>query len=74
MNPRDLNNLSYIMSLDTTQFDEWMLTASNDDVDYAIEIIKARRVELIIAEQDLLEDELDVSEAQAVLSKYTLKG
>lgn len=62
------------MSLDTTQFDEWMLTASNDDVDYAIEIIKARRVELIIAEQDLLEDELDVSEAQAVLSKYTLKG
>ncbi len=74
MNPYDLNNLSYIMSLNNEQFDEWMLTVSDDDINYAIEIIQARRAELIMAEHDLLEDELDVTEAQSILSKFTLKG
>lgn len=72
MNPYDLNNLSYIMSLNNEQFDEWMLTVSDDDINYAIEIIQARRAELIMAEHDLLEDELDVTEAATLLKKYTL--
>jgi hypothetical protein len=74
MNPYDLNNLSYIMSLNNEQFDEWMLSISDDDVNYAIEIIQARRAELIEKEHDLIEDMLDVTEAQSILSKFTLKG
>lgn len=74
MNPYDLNNLSYIMSLNNEQFDEWMLSISDDDVNYAIEIIQARRAELIEKEHELLEDMLDVTEAQSILSKFTLKG
>lgn len=72
MNDRDQNNLNYIMSLTETQFDEWMLEVSNDDINYAIELIQARRAELIEQEHELLENELDVSEAAALLKKYTL--
>lgn len=72
MNPYDLNNLSYIMSLNNEQFDEWMLTVSDDDINYAIELIQARRAELIEQEHQLLEDVVDVTQAQTILKKYTL--
>lgn len=74
MNDHDLNNIRYIMSLDEHQFDEWMSKVGDDDINYAIEIIKARRVELMM-EEALLNDEVeDLSEAQKVLTKFTLKG
>lgn len=74
MNDYDINNLNYIMSLNEKQFDEWMLTVSHDDINYAIEIIQARRAELIEQEHELLENDLDVTEAATILSKFTLKG
>lgn len=74
MNDHDLNNIRYIMSLDEHQFDEWMSKVGDDDINYAIEIIQARRIELMM-EEALLNDEVeDLSEAQKVLTKFTLKG
>ena len=41
MNKHDRDNLNFILSLDEAGFDEWYATLSDDDVDYALEIIKA---------------------------------
>lgn len=74
MNDYDLNNLKYIMSLDEHQFDEWMMKVGDDDINYAIEIIQARRVEIALLEAELFDEVEDLSEANTILSKYTLKG
>lgn len=74
MNSHDLNNLNYILSLNESEFDEWILTLGDDDITYAIEVIQHRRAELALQEARLIDEVEDMSEAQSVLSKFTLKG
>lgn len=72
MNPHDLNNVRYIMSLTDDQFNEWADTLTDDDLSYAMEILRAARVENIRQELDLLDEVENLSEAQDVLSKFML--
>lgn len=77
MNPWDLDNLRFLMNIKQNEFDEWMEQASEDDIDYALELIKCARSELTVqlmdAEEELQEcDGMDLSEAQKVLAKFVL--
>jgi len=69
MNPRDLDNFNYMMSLNEAEFDEWLLTISNDDVNYAMELIQVRREELAMAELGLSDEVGDFTEALAVINR-----
>ena len=68
MNPYDLNNLNYIMSLTDDEFDEWMMTIGDDDISYAIELIQLRRAELDSEAMDIMDDITDFTEANAVIN------
>jgi hypothetical protein len=68
MNPYDLNNLNYIMSLTDDEFDEWMMTIGDDDISYAIELIQLRRAELNSEAMDIMDDITDFTEANAVIN------
>lgn len=78
MNKHDQDNVNFIMSLDDEQFEIWADSATEDDIQYALEILQAARVERMFQEQDLLEElldrivEADLSEARAVLQKFML--
>lgn len=75
MNDYDRSNLNYIMGLNTEQFDSWALELSDDDIQYAIELIRQARLEVAVQEQNLLDAELEDSnfaEANAVLQKFRL--
>ena len=48
MNSRDRANLDFLMNTSAKDFDEWMNNASNDDIDYAMELIKRSKVELMV--------------------------
>ena len=74
MNQHDRDNLQYIMSLSEHEFEVWASKITQDDLDYALEIMRARRLEIAEQEQDL-EYKLeysDFSEANAVLKKFML--
>ena len=68
MNAHDRSNFEFIMALSPTQFDEWYATIDLDDVEYAIELCQAARLELSMA----IEEVEDVSQASKLLSKFTL--
>ena len=68
MNPYDLNNLNYIMSLTDDEFDEWMMTIGDDDISYAIELIQLRRAELNSEAMDIMDDITDFTEANSVIN------
>lgn len=74
MNKHDRDNLNYIMGLDDEQFDEWADSATDDDIRYALEILKTARVERMVQEQELLDliTNSDLTEARAVLQKFRL--
>lgn len=77
MNKHDRDNLNFLLTVDEATFQEFLETVSMDDIDYAIELIQTHRAELVAQElalEESVDDEfgLDLSEAQAVLSKFTL--
>ena len=74
MNRHDQDNLNYIMSLDDEQFEAWADEATEDDIQYALEILQTARVERMLQEQDMLDliADSDLSDARAVLQKFML--
>ena len=75
MNKHDRDNLQFIISLNDEQFDDWASEMTNDDIQYAIEILQAARMELVEQEQSLMEFDLadsDLAEARSVLQKFRL--
>ncbi len=69
MNPYDLNNFNYIMSLTDDEFDQWMMTIGDDDISYAIELIQLRRAELDSEAMDIVDDITDFTEANSVINR-----
>jgi hypothetical protein len=77
MNSRDKANLQFLMSVSNREFDEWLSSASSDDVDYALELIRKNKVEKLL-EQIELEEVMyscddDMTEANEILSRFKLK-
>lgn len=72
MNDHDRSNLQFIMALDEDGFDKWSATLSDDDVDYALELIKAARTELIMEVASVTDEVEDTSEAMDVLKGFML--
>lgn len=57
MNDWDRDNLEFLMSLGTEEFDAWMEQADTEDIEYARELIRQSRTELLVQEMDLKDAE-----------------
>ena len=74
MNDWDKNNYDYIMRLSEEDYDEFLETASDDDLNYLQELMDQKKVELQMNIHEF-EDKLaalDVSQAQQFLRKFML--
>jgi len=74
MNDWDKNNYDYIMRLSEEGYDEFLETASDDDLSYLQELMDQKKVELqlsIMEYEDKLAS-LDTSMAQELLRKFML--
>ena len=72
MNDWDKNNLNFIMSLNSADFDEWYESLSQDDLDYAMELLKQARTEVSVQVAALFDEPETLKDARKVLAKYTL--
>ena len=76
MNSFDRENLNFLLTASKKDMDEWYHYATQDDLDYAIELIRAARTELELQELELIDSEVgdnDLTEARTVLAKFTLQ-
>ena len=65
MNEWDRDNLDFIMNSDHEDFEAWLYQASDEDVEYALKLIR-------IAKSELIEEELDMmqpTEQDAIVAK-----
>lgn len=74
MNDHDKSNLQYIMALSQEEFEVWYAEISDDDAEYAIELLKKARQELVAIEIELLDEVETFTEAKNILDRFTLKG
>ncbi len=77
MNNWDRNNLNYLMSLSEEEFEEFLATMPDDDIEYAIELIQTRRAENLVELEELRdivfkEDGMDLTQAQTLLARFRL--
>jgi len=82
MNEWDRDNLNFIMSCSDKEFKAWFDQATEDDISYALELIKQSRGELLEQEFEVFNRESErimlkhgkYPEATAILNKFLLKS
>ena len=74
MNDWDKNNLNFIMSLSSKEFDDWYECLDDDDIKYAMELLAQARAEVAEQSASRLDTIEDITDAKNILGKFTLKG
>lgn len=69
MNVWDRDNLNFIMNTTNEGFDEWLEQADNDDVEYALELIRMAKAELMVQEMEFTDEISNFSEAAKLLDR-----
>jgi hypothetical protein len=69
MNKWDRDNLEFIMNTTDEGFDEWLEQADNDDVAYALELIRMAKAELMVQEMEFTDEISNFSEAAQLLDR-----
>jgi hypothetical protein len=69
MNDWDRDNLHFILNTTDESFEEWLDQADNDDVDYALSLIRTAKAELITQEHELLDEVNDMSDANLLIDR-----
>ena len=78
MNERDKKNLDFLLKSPQHEFEKWMEEASMDDIDYALEIIRRSKAELMVEQMELQDAAImyedDIGEAKHILDRIKNVG
>jgi len=69
MNEWDRDNLDFIMNCSEDGFDEWLDQADNDDINYALSLIRLAKTELMVQEMELTDNISNFSEANKLIER-----
>ena len=69
MNEWDRDNLDFNMNTSEEGFDEWLDQADNDDIAYALELIRMAKAELMIQEMEFTDDISNFTEASQLIER-----
>jgi hypothetical protein len=69
MNEWDRDNLEFIMNTTNESFDEWLDQANNDDIAYALELIRMAKAELMVQEMEFTDEISNFSEASQLIDR-----
>jgi hypothetical protein len=78
MNDWDRNNLHFILDADEATLEDFYSWATEDDLAYALSLVREARTELLIQEADILDELLttataaDVADANRMLKQFQL--
>jgi hypothetical protein len=73
MNDWDRDNLNFLLTIDSETFEDWLQQADEDDIDYAIELLRAAKSELIVQQMEVLDGVQDISTANNFIEQIRKK-
>jgi len=74
MNDWDRDNLQFILNTTDESFEDWLDQADNDDIDYALSLIRTAKAELLTQEHELLDEVNDMSDANLLIDRIRNVG
>jgi hypothetical protein len=74
MNDWDRDNLQFILNTTDESFEDWLDQADNDDIDYALGLIRTAKAELLTQEHELLDEVNDMSDANLLIDRIRNVG
>ena len=74
MTDRDKNNLDFLIHANEEEFDAWISKASDNDINYALTLIRNRKALIIQEELELTDEVKNCEYARVLLTKFQLKG
>ena len=74
MNDWDRDNLHFILNTTDESFEDWLDQADNDDVEYALSLIRTAKAELLTQEYELLDEVNDMSDANLLIDRIRNVG
>jgi len=69
MNNWDRDNLKFIMETDDGAFDVWLDQADDRDIEYALELIRMARAELMVQEMEITDSVSNFTEANLLIER-----
>jgi hypothetical protein len=69
MNDWDRDNLKFIMETDDGAFDVWLDQADDRDIEYALELIRMARAELMVQEMEITDSVSNFTEANLLIER-----
>jgi len=69
MNNWDRDNLKFIMETDDGAFDVWLGQADDRDIEYALELIRMARAELMVQEMEITDSVSNFTEANLLIER-----
>jgi hypothetical protein len=72
MNDWDRSNLHFILDSDEATLEDFYSWATEDDLAYALSLVRQARTELLVQEAELLDEVEDLSSACSVLKQFQL--
>ena len=72
MNEWDRNNLHFILDSDEATLEDFYSWATEDDLMYALSLVREARAELLVQEAELMDEVNDLSEANTMLKQFRL--
>jgi hypothetical protein len=69
MNDWDRDNLFFIMNTTNEGFDEWLEQADDDDIRYALELIRMAKAELMVQEMEFTDEIDNYSDAAQLIDR-----
>ena len=74
MTDRDKHNLDFLIHANEEEFDAWISKASDNDIEYALTLIRNRKALIIQEELELTDEVKNCEYVRVLLTKYQLKG
>lgn len=72
MNDQDYSNLQFLLNANEETLRQWFDVVSDDDKDYAMELLQTAQGEILFFRMQYEEDVTDLTEARNILSKFTV--
>jgi len=73
MNDWDKDNLNFLLTISSETFEDWLSQADEDDVEYAIELLRVAKSELIVQQMEVLDTVQDTSTANNFIEQIRKK-
>lgn len=67
MNSKDRENLHFLLNISQEVFDDWIESVDCEDIEYALELVREAKLEIIERQIARIDEVNDTSQAQAII-------